>query len=433
MSKPPKYLKEAFRQSLFRQKEEIKKDQHFLPFISITNRSKNQPVLKLSKSPSPDKKYLKSFNSAPGMLDTIQGKKITLSSHDLDQPKRPKSNTSTPKYIENFLNKSQISYDDLYKEILNLNSYIGEYEKKEKFSEREIKNLQEQIMVLNENTKNLEEQNKNLIAKNIELEDAKLKLEEKTEKISDKNPSEKFEEIPETKEFVRKKTHADDFDVKLVGLFSKKSMKEMANEKDIKECLYELDIEKERYERLHEKFEGEKRKTSVLQQQVHDLNLIITGLNEIIKENSLEKPNIQSSSSECENFIKALQQKNHEQFLKLIEFSDELFSKSLENKEMYIQNSALVNKLQKNEEKNVELVQLRAHVTTLLLLIKNMRQEIKTVAFNHSKINSESDKVEPGLIFNDIKSIATKAKNDLFGILSSSLGRIMNFDNTKKK
>lgn len=100
---------------------------------------------------------------------------------------------------------------------------------------------------------------------------------------------------------------------------------------------------------------------------------------------------------------------------------------------MHIQNSALVKKIHENEEKCEELVQLRAHVTTLLLLIKNMRQEIKTVAFNHSKRNSVSDKEEPGLVFNDIASIAAKAKKDLVGILSTSLGKIMSFSNIKKK
>lgn len=314
MSRPPDYRKEAFKQTFFSQKEQIKKDQRLLPFVSITDRIKNQPILKFSKTPSPDKNFLKIFDSLPGTLDIIQGKKLTLTKHNLDRPERPKSNSSTPKYIDNFLNKEQASYNDLYGEILKLNSCIREYEDKEKISDEKIKNLQEQVRILYENTKTLEEQNKSLIAKNIELENAK----------------EKHEEMPEGKDFVRKNTHANDFDVKLVGLFSKKTMREMANEKDIKECLYELEIEKERYERLHEKFEGEKRKTSVLHEQVNDLNLIITGLSEMTKENPSQKTYIQSSSSECENFIKALQKKNHEQFLKLIDLSDELFSKSLE-------------------------------------------------------------------------------------------------------
>ncbi|OMJ88216.1 hypothetical protein SteCoe_9875 [Stentor coeruleus] len=445
MSKPPDYRKEAFKQTFFSQKDQIKRDHHILPFASITDRVKNQPVFKFSKTPSPEKSLLKIFDRQPETLDFIQGKKLTLPRHNLDIPERPKSNISTPKYIDNFLSKDQSSYNDLYKEIFKLNSCIRECEEKEKLSEGKITNLQELVRILNENNKILEEQNKNLIAKNIELENLKENnktLEEQNKNLIAKNieleslkekKEEKVEEVSEGRGFIRKNTHANDFDVKLVGLFSKKTMKEMANEKDIKECLYELEIEKERYELLTEKFEGEKRKTGVLQQQVNDLNLIIKGLGEMAKENTPQKSYIQASSLECENFIKALQQKNHEQFLKLIELSDDLFSKSLENKEMHIQNNSLVKKIHENEEKNEELVQLRAHVTTLLLLIKNMRQEIKTVAYNHSKRNSVSDKEEPEFIFNDIASIAAKAKKDLVGILSTSLGRIMTFENTKKK
>jgi hypothetical protein len=75
-----------------------------------------------------------------------------------------------------------------------------------------------------------------------------------------------------------------------------------------------------------------------------------------------------------------------------------------------------------------ELPELRSHITTLLQLIRKLRQEINSAAKSHLlKITASNTSNEAHEEFiSKITTIADQAKEDLITMLKSNLGKIMN-------
>lgn len=75
-----------------------------------------------------------------------------------------------------------------------------------------------------------------------------------------------------------------------------------------------------------------------------------------------------------------------------------------------------------------ELPELRSHITTLLQLIRKLRQEINSAAKSHllkiatSNTNNQAHEE----FISRITTIADQAKEDLISILKSNLGKMMN-------
>ncbi|OMJ74419.1 hypothetical protein SteCoe_26678 [Stentor coeruleus] len=206
-------------------------------------------------------------------------------------------------------------------------------------------------------------------------------------------------------------------DAQLIGLFSKETSKEYINEREIEQLDELLTEEKKKSEQFSELFTQEHNKNVILHDQVKILNGVI-GLLKISEK----------GGDSTESMIKLLKDKNEEYYSQLVVYSDQLYEKTLENRQLLHQNETLAKDLRENKDKLKELPELRSHITTLLQLIRKLRQEINDAARKHlMKITTNHSDSETNEEFiSRITTIADQAKEDLVTILKSNLGKMMN-------
>ncbi|OMJ88217.1 hypothetical protein SteCoe_9876 [Stentor coeruleus] len=205
-------------------------------------------------------------------------------------------------------------------------------------------------------------------------------------------------------------------DAKLVRLFSGEQSKDYVAERELEELQELLIEEKKRSEQFSELFSQEHKKNVILHDQVKMLNGII----ELFKI-------YENRGNSTDGIVKLIKDKNNEYYSQLVIYSDQVYEKTLENRQLRNQNAFLAKDLRKSQEKLKEIPELRSHVTTLLGLIRKLRQEITDAAQHHlfdmAKIDGDTQKHED-FIFK-ITNIADQAKDNMVSMLKSNLGRMM--------
>lgn len=94
---------------------------------------------------------------------------------------------------------------------------------------------------------------------------------------------------------------------------------------------------------------------------------------------------------------------------------------------MINQNASIAKDLHKCQEKLKEIPELRSHITTLLGLIRKLRQEITEAAQHHLSTMKtvDRDSQDHEEFISKITNIADQAKDDMVSMLKSNLGRMM--------
>ncbi|OMJ67486.1 hypothetical protein SteCoe_35338 [Stentor coeruleus] len=217
---------------------------------------------------------------------------------------------------------------------------------------------------------------------------------------------------------LKRSKKSNKLDAHLIELFSKETSKEYISEKEIEELEVLLNEEKKKSEQFSELFTQEHKKNIILHDQVNILNGVISLLKVCEK-----------GGDSTESIIKLLKDKNEEYYSQLVSYSDQVYEKTLENRQFLYQNETIAKDLRDCKEKLKELPELRSHITTLLQLIRKLRQEINNAAKSHllrittNNINRNEDHEE---FISKITTIADQAKEDLVAILKNNLGKMMN-------
>ncbi|OMJ82703.1 hypothetical protein SteCoe_16525 [Stentor coeruleus] len=299
---------------------------------------------------------------------------------------------------------------------------LEKLEKIEKIEEENVNSILDDSFIQKQQTKNDELLQENKILKNKceELESQVQKLQKENSNLlkhKDELEALKDEKAKIAKALTLKRSmKAPKIDVKLIELFAKDTSKEYISERELEELELLLTEEKKKSEQFSELFTQEHKKNIILHEQVKVLNGVI----DLFKV-------YENRSDSSESILKLLKEKNDEYYSQLVKYSDQVYEKTLENRQLIYQNSALAKDLQKSNEKMKELPELRSHITTLLQHIRKLRQEITEAAHYHlSRMAGNHDKNEEHEEFiSKITTIADQAKEDLVSILKTNLGKMM--------
>ncbi|OMJ93712.1 hypothetical protein SteCoe_3278 [Stentor coeruleus] len=333
---------------------------------------------------------------------------------------RQKISARRPVYV--FKSNANFTYrkQKNHKKALNLSQNPEVKEKIDKIEE-EGANLDESFLRINQAKQD------ELLQENIKLKDKCEKYEKTIEVLQQENLSllqykneldtYKDEKIQITKVLSEKMSLKEaQVDAKLVKLFSGEQSKDYIIKRQLEELQTLLIEEKKRSEQFSELFSQEHKKNIILHDQVKVLNGVI----ELLKI-------FENRGNSTDNIIKLLKDKNDEYYSQLVKYSDQVYEKTLENRQLINQNACIAKDLHKSQEKLKELPELRSHITTLLGLIRKLRQEITEAAQNHlySMSTMDGDNQEHEEFLSKITNIADQAKDDVLSMLKSNFGRMM--------